>query len=52
MDKEQVKIEENEQVETEEVISKEICPICGSDAIIINGHCKTCYSCGYSLCSM
>lgn len=28
------------------------CPECEEDSLVINGHCATCYSCGYSLCSI
>lgn len=49
MEKNEIKTQENTE-ETHE--NKEVCPVCGSDAIVVNGRCKTCYSCGYSLCSM
>lgn len=49
-------MEENEEkiLENEEKIpeNKNVCPICGSENLVINGRCTTCYSCGYSLCSM
>lgn len=56
MEKNELKIQENsiklpENAEKEEE-NYEVCPICGSSALLINGRCKTCYSCGYSLCSM
>jgi hypothetical protein len=28
------------------------CPECGEESLIINGRCATCFSCGYSLCSI
>lgn len=28
------------------------CPECGSEALMIQGHCKTCYDCGWSLCGV
>lgn len=44
-----IKIYKNEEKEAENI---EVCPICGSSSILVNGRCKTCYACGYSLCSM
>jgi hypothetical protein len=32
-------------------LETEVCPICGED-LIINGRCKTCYSCGWSSCDL
>jgi ribosomal protein L37E len=28
------------------------CPECGEESLVINGHCATCWSCGWSLCSI
>jgi len=41
-------------VENKEIVEekKEICPVCGSHSISKSGRCTTCYTCGYSLCSM
>jgi ribosomal protein L37AE/L43A len=43
--------EDVQEIEIEEEIVT-TCPECGSTDIMINGRCFTCYSCGYSLCSM
>ena len=44
---------EVQSVEVEEVEDNTPkCPVCGSDSMIIAGHCATCMSCGYSLCSL
>lgn len=48
---EEEKLEELEFIEQDQE-NEEVCPVCGSTAVVINGRCKTCYSCGYSLCSM
>lgn len=40
------------KIEDEDTIKEGVCPVCGSNYLVINGRCVTCYSCGYSLCSM
>ena len=50
MEKEE-KTSENKKDETTEVKKVE-CPNCGSDYIVINGRCITCYSCGSGTCSL
>lgn len=45
----------DEHNERNEAISQEVdfvCPDCGSDSIITVSHCKTCVSCGWSMCSL
>jgi hypothetical protein len=47
-------MEEKEQPEEKEdkVVDIVICPECGSPSLIPAGHCLTCLSCGWSLCSL
>lgn len=40
---------EKEEEKKEEVQNP--CPVCGEE-MAMSGHCLTCYSCGYSLCSL
>ena len=30
---------------------KELCPVCGAEVVIV-ARCRTCYSCGWSTCSL
>jgi len=41
-----------QEAEASEEDEKFVCPECGSEAVIVVTHCKTCVSCGWSLCSM
>jgi len=40
---------EKEYIQTFDDKSK--CPLCG-EPLVIYGHCKTCYSCGWSSCDL
>jgi hypothetical protein len=40
--------EDKEEVEEEPIH----CPECQSDSVVIAGHCLTCMTCGFSLCSL
>jgi hypothetical protein len=43
-------IPQNEDIE--ESKEEEVCPVCGSPDLMRAGHCMTCMTCGYSLCSL
>lgn len=38
--------------DTDETEETQTCPMCGSNSLAVSGHCATCYTCGYSLCSL
>lgn len=46
------KVQENPEEDTKEDDFLEECENCGEEAVIRNGRCRTCLSCGNSMCSI
>jgi len=43
---------EEKKEEQEKMNDDNLCPVCGSSYLIIEGRCTTCQECGWSKCSI